>query len=46
MAINARVASVAAAYGVHSCERLLQFAPLACLGTIRDLAQWLERGPG
>ncbi len=42
MARNARVSGMAVAYGVHGCDRLLQFAPLGCLDDIADLAPWLE----
>jgi phosphoglycolate phosphatase len=43
MAINAGVASVAAAYGAHPREQLVALQPLACIDEPRDLWQWLQR---
>jgi len=41
MARNARVASLAVAYGVHARERLLQHQPLGCLEHITEMSPWL-----
>lgn len=43
MAINAGVASVAAAYGAHSREQLLALQPLACIDQPHELWQWLKQ---
>ncbi len=43
MAINAGVASVAAAYGAHPREQLEALRPLACLDQPRELWNWLEQ---
>ena len=42
MAINAGVASVAAAYGAHPREQLAALQPLACMDKPQDLWQWLR----
>ena len=42
MASNAKMPSLAVAYGVHGRERLLKHNPLACLEQITDLPLWLE----
>ena len=42
MAVNAGVASVAAAYGAHPREQLAALRPLACVDHPRELWQWLE----
>ena len=41
MAINAGIASVAAAYGAHARDKLEQLKPLACVDHPRELWQWL-----
>lgn len=41
MARNAGTRAVGVSYGVHGRERLLQFAPLACLDDISELTEWL-----
>nr|WP_276611712.1 HAD-IA family hydrolase [Thiorhodococcus mannitoliphagus] len=43
MARNAGVASLAVCYGVHSAERLLAQAPLACLDSLHVLPGWLDQ---
>lgn len=43
MAINAGVASVAAAYGAHPREQLEALRPLACLGQPQELWNWLAQ---
>lgn len=43
MAINARVASLAATYGAHSKDSLLALSPLACVDDIAELRQWLNQ---
>ncbi len=42
MALKAGTCSVAVSYGVHARDRLLQFAPLACLDSISELTEWLR----
>jgi phosphoglycolate phosphatase len=42
MARNAGVDAVAVSYGVHERERLLGYAPLACLDEIGEIVPWLE----
>ena len=42
MAGNARMASLAVSYGVHSRERLLDHSPLHCIDDIRELSEWLD----
>jgi phosphoglycolate phosphatase len=42
MARNAGTHAIAVSYGVHACERLLQFAPLTCLDRISELTEWLR----
>jgi phosphoglycolate phosphatase len=42
MAVNAGVASVAAAYGAHPREQLAALQPLACVAQPRELWQWLK----
>ena len=41
MARNAGTRAIGVSYGVHGCERLLQFEPLACLDDISELTEWL-----
>lgn len=41
MARAAGVARVAAAYGAHSRDALLNFEPLACVSDVADLRRWL-----
>ncbi len=41
MALNAGTSAIAVCYGVHGRERLLEFAPLACLDAISELKDWL-----
>ena len=41
MARNARVPGLAVSYGVHPRERLMEYAPLACLGSFPELRAWL-----
>jgi phosphoglycolate phosphatase len=43
MAINAGVASVAAAYGAHPRAQLAALGPLACMDQPQALWQWLQR---
>jgi phosphoglycolate phosphatase len=43
MAINAGVASVAAAYGAHPREQLAALQPLACMDQPQQLWHWLKR---
>jgi phosphoglycolate phosphatase len=45
MAIHAGVAGVGVGYGVKGCERLLDYAPLACFDTIAELPPWLRAFP-
>jgi phosphoglycolate phosphatase len=45
LAANARAASLAVDYGVHSRERLMAQSPLGCLSDVRELPGWLERNP-
>jgi phosphoglycolate phosphatase len=42
MAVNAGVASVAAAYGAHPREQLAALQPLACVAQPQELWQWLK----
>jgi len=42
MAINAGVASVAAAYGAHPREQLVALNPLACMDQPQELWHWLK----
>lgn len=42
MASNARMASLAVSYGVHSTERLLKHNPIGCLHDIRELHGFLK----
>ena len=42
MAINAGVASVAAAYGAHPREQLMALRPLACIDQPQELWHWLK----
>jgi phosphoglycolate phosphatase len=42
MAINAGVASVAAAYGAHPREQLMALRPLACIDQPQELWLWLK----
>nr|WP_280818841.1 HAD-IA family hydrolase [Thiorhodococcus minor] len=46
MASNAGVPSLAVCYGVHSADRLLAHAPLACLDSLHALPGWLEQTAG
>lgn len=46
MARNAGVPSLAVCYGVHSADRLLAHAPLACLDSLHAFPGWLERTEG
>lgn len=41
MARNARVPSLAVSYGVHPRERLMHYAPLACLDSFSEVCAWL-----
>lgn len=41
MAINARVASLAAGYGAHPKSTLLGLSPLACVDDVAELRLWL-----
>jgi phosphoglycolate phosphatase len=43
MAANAGVRSVAVTYGVHACERLLEFRPLGCIDSLSELPGLLAR---
>jgi phosphoglycolate phosphatase len=43
MARAAGVARVAAAYGAHARETLLEYEPLACVGDFGELRAWLEQ---
>lgn len=42
MATNAGVAALAVSYGAHPKEHLLEYAPLACLGSVEELSAWLK----
>lgn len=42
MAINARVASLAAGYGAHPRDALLALSPLACVADMAELRLWLH----
>jgi len=42
MAINAGVASVAVKYGAHDVQRLLEFNPLQCFDSLKELPAWLR----
>jgi len=42
MARNAGTHAIAVSYGVHACDRLLQFEPLTCLDRISQLTEWLR----
>lgn len=42
MAINAKVAGLAVAYGAHPRESLISLAPLACVNSITELHLWLN----
>lgn len=42
MAASAPMAGVAVSYGAHERERLLHWAPLACLDSFTEVCQWLE----
>lgn len=46
MAKSAGVDALGVSYGVHSCERLLKCAPLACLDAITELPEWLNKRGG
>ena len=46
MARNAGVRSVAVAYGVHACERLLEFGPLGCIHSFAELPALLAAHGG
>jgi phosphoglycolate phosphatase len=43
MARAAGVARLAAAYGAHARQTLLEYAPLACVGNFDELRAWLEQ---
>ena len=43
MAGSAGVDAVAVCYGAHSADALRALAPRACLGSIRELQQWLTK---
>lgn len=43
MAINAGVSALAVTYGAHSHEALDALSPLACLASVAELTDWLER---
>jgi phosphoglycolate phosphatase len=43
MAINAGVDGLGVAYGAHLHDHLLDYRPVACLHTVRELDQWLQR---
>ena len=43
MAGSAGVDAVAVCYGAHSAESLSAFAPRACLGSVRELQEWLMK---
>jgi phosphoglycolate phosphatase len=42
MARNAGVAALAAGYGAHPPETLIEHAPLACASSFAELAQWIH----
>jgi phosphoglycolate phosphatase len=44
MAKNAGAKALAACYGVHERDRLLEHRPLGCLRSLREMRPWLERG--
>ncbi len=41
MARNAGTSAIAVSYGVHERNRLLEFAPLACVDAITEVKDWL-----
>lgn len=42
MAANAGVDALAVSYGVQSCDRLLEHAPIGCMHEFEDLYAWLN----
>jgi phosphoglycolate phosphatase len=42
MANNANIDSAAVSYGVHSCEHLLNYRPITCLHSMKDLWEFLH----
>jgi len=42
MATNAGIDSLAVSYGVQSCDRLLEHAPIGCMHEFEDLYAWLN----
>jgi phosphoglycolate phosphatase len=43
MARAAGVARLAAAYGAHARQTLLEYEPLSCVGNFGELRAWLEQ---
>lgn len=43
MALNAGVDGLGVTYGAHLHDHLLDFSPVACLHTVGELDQWLQR---
>jgi phosphoglycolate phosphatase len=43
MAINAGVDGLGVTYGAHLHDHLLDYRPVACLHTVGELDQWLQR---
>jgi len=43
MAANARVGAIAVSYGAHPIAQLERLEPLACVGSFRELMQWLQQ---
>jgi phosphoglycolate phosphatase len=43
MAINAGVNGLGVTYGAHLHDHLLDYRPVACLHTVGELDQWLQR---
>ena len=43
LALNAGVSGLAVDYGAHTTEALCALQPLACLHSVAELAQWLQR---
>ena len=43
MAANAKVGAIAVSYGAHEIADLERLQPLACVGSFRELMQWLKQ---
>ncbi|KPK51678.1 MAG: HAD family hydrolase [Thiotrichales bacterium SG8_50] len=42
MARNAGIDSLAVSYGVQPCDRLVNYQPLACIGSFNDVCEWFR----